>query len=598
VRIAVLVKQVPRAETMELLDSGRLRRDGVELEMNAYCRRAVSKGVQIARDTGGKCTVFTLGPPSAEDCLREAIAWGADDGVLVSDPAFAGSDTLATARALSSAVSSVGTFDLVLVGRNSIDADTGQVPPELAELLGLPFVAGAKELDLEDGTLVARLDLDDGAKTVRLSLPAVVSTAERLCEPAKVDPDGRAQVPGDRIRRLAASDLGPGPFGEAGSPTSVGSVRVMEVSRRRLRLEGPVEDQVDRAVALLEEWGAIDAGRVRDQGGTGAPVVAGRQATASGPVVAVVVEAGRERLARELLGEAAQLARRASGSVTAVVLDDEWSPERLEGWGADRSVLLGGSRDEEVAARGVSSWCSAASPWAVLFPGTLWGRHVAGRCSVRLGAGLTGDAVGFGVEDGRLVAWKPAFGGRLVAAITASTKVQMATVRPGVLELRDPRAATGGIGTERVAVDGEPRVAVLEESRDDDVEAILAARALVCVGAGVVPDEYGSLRPLLEVLGAELACTRKVTDKGWMPRSRQIGITGHSVDPAVYVALGVQGKFNHVIGTRSAGVVLAVNLDPDAPIFDWADIGIVADWRSAVPALVRKLSARDSIVCG
>ena len=78
VRIAVLVKQVPRAETMELLPAGRLKRDGVELEMNAYCRRAVSKGVELAPQSGGTCTVFTLGPPSAEDCLREAIAWGAD----------------------------------------------------------------------------------------------------------------------------------------------------------------------------------------------------------------------------------------------------------------------------------------------------------------------------------------------------------------------------------------------------------------------------------------------------------------------------------------------------------------------------------------
>ena len=77
-RIAVLVKQVPRAETLELLASGRLKRDGVELEMNAYCRRAVSKGVELAAATGGSCTVFTLGPPSAEDCLREAVAWGAD----------------------------------------------------------------------------------------------------------------------------------------------------------------------------------------------------------------------------------------------------------------------------------------------------------------------------------------------------------------------------------------------------------------------------------------------------------------------------------------------------------------------------------------
>ena len=99
-RIAVLVKQVPKFEAMELGPGGRLVRDGLELELNPYCRRAVSKGAELAAATGGTSTVFTLGPPPAEDVLREAIAWGADDGVLITDAAFAGSDTLATARAL------------------------------------------------------------------------------------------------------------------------------------------------------------------------------------------------------------------------------------------------------------------------------------------------------------------------------------------------------------------------------------------------------------------------------------------------------------------------------------------------------------------
>src|SRR5262249_35826778 len=134
-RIAVLVKQVPKFEAMELGPGGRLVREGLELEMNPYCRRAVSKGVEVAKASGGTCTVCTLGPPAAEDSLREAIAWGADDGVLVTDVAFAGSDTLATARALAAALTREGPFDVVLVGRNSVDADTGQVGPELAEVL-------------------------------------------------------------------------------------------------------------------------------------------------------------------------------------------------------------------------------------------------------------------------------------------------------------------------------------------------------------------------------------------------------------------------------------------------------------------------------
>src|SRR5437763_13059837 len=123
---------------MELGADGRLVREGIELELNAYCRRAVSKACELAAEReGSTVTVITLGPPSAEDALREGIAWGLEraveiDGVLVSDPAFAGSDTLATATALAAVVQHLGPFDLILVGRNSLDADTGQVGPELA----------------------------------------------------------------------------------------------------------------------------------------------------------------------------------------------------------------------------------------------------------------------------------------------------------------------------------------------------------------------------------------------------------------------------------------------------------------------------------
>src|SRR5207248_1122178 len=270
----------------------------------------------LAQVTGGTATVFTLGPPSAEDALREAVAWGADAGVLITDPAFAGSDTLATARALAAALRRDGPFDLVLAGRNSVDADTGQVGPEVAELLGLPFLAGVRVLDISSTGLVrARCEYDDGWLEAETTLPAVLSTAERLCEPAKVDPDGRAAVAADRIRRVTAAELGDGPWGQAGSPTWVGDVRVLESERRRLVLSGPVADQVRQAVELLRDAGAIGGGS-RDDEQPNEWVAASSSPDGGGPVVAVVLEPSRPRAARELLGAAARIAARVGGSVT------------------------------------------------------------------------------------------------------------------------------------------------------------------------------------------------------------------------------------------------------------------------------------------
>src|SRR5580704_13473197 len=152
-RIAALVKQIPRGESMTLDGDGRLVRKGLELEMNAYCRRAVARGVEWARVSGGSCTVFTLGPPSAEDVLREAIAWGADEGVHLCDDAFAGSDTLASARALAAGLRREGQFDLILMGRNSLDGETGQVGPQIAQLMGLPYATGVRLMRICGETL-------------------------------------------------------------------------------------------------------------------------------------------------------------------------------------------------------------------------------------------------------------------------------------------------------------------------------------------------------------------------------------------------------------------------------------------------------------
>ena len=115
---------------------------------------------------------------------------------------------------------------------------------------------------------------------------------------------------------------------------------------------------------------------------------------------------------------------------------------------------------------------------------------------------------------------------------------------------------------------------------------------MIGVGQGVDPADYPQLDPLTAALGAELAATRKVTDQGWLPRARQIGITGRTIAPRLFVSIGASGKFNHVVGVRTAGTILAINRDPDALIVDAADVTIVGDYRDVVPQLAAALRAR------
>jgi electron transfer flavoprotein alpha subunit len=580
-RIAALAKQVPLAESLELHD-GRLVRTGVGVEMNPYCRRAVAQGVTLARDSGGSCTAVTLGPPAAEDVLREAVAWGADAGLHACDPAFAGSDTLATARALAAVLDAAGPFDLILVGRNSVDGDTGQVGPELAELLRLPFASGVRRL--HDGGEVWALELehDDGTQEVELSLPAVLSVAERLCDPCKVDPAGRAAVAPGRIERLDARRLGRGPWGEAASPTVVGATRPLEHTRRPLILDGPVASQVDEAVRVLAERGALTARPEPAAPPPGDDRTAERGASR---LIAVLAEPGRPRLTAELLGAASGLGREVGAAVHALC-PGAVDPATLAEWGADLVVALEGSPDAAAddVADALTAYVQEATPWAILAPSTAFGREVAGRAAAATGSGLVGDAVALSARDDRLIAAKPAFAGALVADITCRSSTQMVTVRPGVLPA-PALSSRRDIPVVRRAVARRGRVRVLSDRRDDDVETLARAAVVIGVGTGVAPEEYAQLSGLAAVLGAELAATRKVTDRGWAPRARQVGITGRSIAPRLYVAVGLSGKFNHMVGVRAAGSILALNENRSAPVFEHCDVGMVGDWHEIVPLL-------------
>ena len=585
-RIAALIKQIPVAESMTLGEDGRLIREGIELEMNAYCRRAVSKGVEWARESGGSCTVFTLGPPSADDVLREAVAWGADRGVHLCDPAFGGSDTLATARSLAAALQLEGGFDLVLVGRNSLDGDTGQVGPEVAQLAGLPFATGVREMGIEGEVLSLTLEHDDGWEEVDVTLPAVLSVAERLCEPSKVPPAQRADVQAERIRLVRAAALGAGPWGQAGSPTVVGRTRAMHHDRAGKILSGTAAEQAAEAVALLAERGALEAATPDPVAPVAGQGPAPQGSSGSDAVIAVLIEPDRPQVGMELLGAASELAASLGGRVHALAFEGV-AIDALGAGGADAVTTFTGAPLAEDVAAAIIGWSAENPLWAVLGPSTAFGREVLGRMAAGLGAGMVGDAIGLAITEGELVAAKPAFSGALVADIFCTSDVRLVTVRPGVLPLVPPRDHTPDVSSWPITP--RSRVRVVSQRRDDDVEVLARAEAVIGVGAALRPDEYEDLSPLASLLGAELAATRKVTDKGWAPRARQVGITGRSIAPRLYVALGLSGKFNHMVGVRAAGTILAVNEDPGAPVFSQCDIGIVGDWHVVVPALAAAL---------
>jgi len=195
--------------------------------------------------------------------------------------------------------------------------------------------------------------------------------------------------------------------------------------------------------------------------------------------------------------------------------------------------------------------------------------------------------------EGRLVQVKPAFGGNVVAPIVSSTAPAMATVRPGILKSRRPdwsrRCRVEPVSTESL---GPIRTRVLGEHPEPAVQAARLETSEVVVGAGMGiggPENLPIIQALADVLDAPIATTRDVSDAGWLPRQHQVGLTGRAIAPRLYFAIGIRGASEHLVGIRKAGIVIAINNDPKARIFQAADYGILGDFKEVVPLLAEAL---------
>lgn len=254
--IVVCIKQVPDAKDVRLdPETNTLAREGIESIMNPYDRHALEEAVAIKEQHGGSVHVITMGPPQAEEMLREAIACGADNAVLVSDRAFAGADTWATAYTLAKAIATLGDVDLVLCGKQAIDGDTAQVGPGIACRLGVPFVTCVqKTRESSTESITVERMMDDGFDVVKVPLPALLTVVKDINEPRVASLKGKMKAKKAGITTLSAEAIHAEPenIGLAGSPTKVVRVFSPEARGDRTIFSGTVDEQVDQLVQRLK----------------------------------------------------------------------------------------------------------------------------------------------------------------------------------------------------------------------------------------------------------------------------------------------------------------------------------------------------------
>jgi len=260
VNIVVCIKQVP--ETTEVRvdpETKALVREGVASIVNPVDENAIEAALQLREAHGGKVTVISMGPPQAAEALRHALAMGADEAILLTDPAFRGSDTLATSYTLAQAARKLGDVDLIICGKQAIDGDTGQVGPGLAERLGVPQVTFAIALEVSDSKLRARRVLDDFFELIEVPLPAVVTVVKQINEPRRPAMRNVLKAKRAQIIKWSLSDLqaDPSQTGFDGSPTQVIEVWPPERRSGGRTLQGSVEEIVAEIATIIKEMNLL-----------------------------------------------------------------------------------------------------------------------------------------------------------------------------------------------------------------------------------------------------------------------------------------------------------------------------------------------------
>jgi electron transfer flavoprotein alpha subunit len=308
------------------------------------------------------------------------------------------------------------------------------------------------------------------------------------------------------------------------------------------------------------------------------------------------------RVSWELLGIGKELARGLEVPLSAMVIGSkvEHLCEEAFSYGADKAYLVDApvfaNYRTEPYLKAVSQLIAEHKPEIILMGATGMGRDLAGAVATQIGTGLTADCTGLAIDDKRnLLQTRPAFGGNIMATIVCDKfRPQMSTVRPRVMPLPERiEGARGEIIRQQVAVREEDvLVKVLEVIRDRKAGEIDIAGAEFIVSGGrgmMAPENFSLLQELADELGGVVGASRSAVDAGWMPHERQVGQTGKTVRPKIYIACGISGAIQHLVGMQDSDLVIAINRDGDAPIFQVATYGIVGDLFKVIPALTARL---------
>jgi electron transfer flavoprotein alpha subunit len=542
-KILVFVKQIPDINSIKFDEkTKRIIRSGVKLLFNSYDKKAVEAAVQLSEKYGCETYAASMGPPDAAEILKDSMRMGINHGILLSDRNFAGSDTFVTSHILSALVNIINP-DIVLTGKSSLDGETSQVPPETAWMTGYNFLSGVSAIKIMEKSIEVTRDEDDGMSKYELPLPAFLSVSEKINRARQIDASMK-------IEDVEIYDSDITPWKGSESPTEVADTFPLNSSRNNKFID------FNEFLELLEMAGHSTSEAHMNYIGD----------PETGDIF-LGLAVDDPKISMEISSKIAESTR---DKITVIGNID---PIKLQGMACHQYIYLEDYSSISMA-KYVAEYIRGNPVRHVLAPSNLNGRDIMSFVAASLGLGLTADCVDIKMENGKMIQYKPSFGGGIIAVIKSKTEPDMATVRKGMFQVR---FISRSFETTKIRSRVAPEYRIIERKPLDSTLRPLDTPVIFGIGTGVMADDIPKIYDIAERIGASVGSTRRVVDMGRIPRQFQIGLTGISVSPELYIAIGISGSDNHVVGIRYAGRVIAVNKNPGAPIFNHSDFGIVMD---------------------
>jgi electron transfer flavoprotein alpha subunit len=572
-----------------------------------------------------------MGPKSFEASLRTAISMGYDEAYLLSDRKLGGSDTYATGLAISTMLKHLGfTKDskdpfIVLAGRQTSDGDTAHVPSQVAENIGIPQATFVESVKAEGtGSVIAKRIIEGGYQMLKLPIPCVISLTPTGIPPRKPSLSGAIKARSINITTFGIEDIGLGTekIGLNGSPTIV--VKVVNIVSERPPItmsEGHNEAAlVDSLIANLKKGGNVlekkEKAVKKEIEHPDFPEKDFRNGARGILTWAEVTNGKISRPSLELLTPARNLATQLGNDtkVMTLIIGKNVKPlaQTLIEHGSDEVIIVENEKLEEYLVLPFSSIFAQVirerKPEIALFAATTSGRELAPRIGMKTDSGVTADCTG--LEIGEYVDKKekviytpilesrrPTYGESKLATILGFVCPQISTARAGTFEIPKRIEGRQGIISDfnPVLNDEDFVVEILKTVRGEGgLQNLFDADIIISGGRGTTGDNLGLIKTLADALknqgiNAEWASSRPVVDEGVAEYARQVGQTGKTIRPKIYIAVGISGAIQHIAGMKESEKIIAIDHNPKAQVFHYADFGIVGEYADIVPELIERV---------